>query len=248
MASGKRSERRGDNGERRFLQGPQPRGIELLRAVQIFLEFVNGFRKLHFVGPCVTVFGSARFDEEHRYYQLGRETGRLLAEAGFTVMTGGGPGIMEAAARGAKDVGGRTVGCRIDLPEEQGTNDYLDVTVDFHRFYVRKVMLLKYSYAFIVLPGGFGTFDEVFETATLVQTAKIADFPIILLGSDFWSPLVDLLRTKLIPAGTIDETDLALLRLTDSPEEAVAHIRSIATEKFGLTYGPKARKRWLFWE
>ncbi len=222
--------------------------MELWRATQIFLEFINGFRKLHFVGPCVTVFGSARFDEGHRYYQLGRETGRLLAEAGFTVMTGGGPGIMEAAARGAKDVGGRTVGCNIDLPEEQGTNDYLDVTVDFHRFYVRKVMLLKYSYAFVVLPGGFGTFDEVFETATLVQTAKIADFPIVLLGSDFWRPLVELLRTKLIPAGTIDETDLALLRLTDSPDDAVAHIRAIATEKFGLTYGPKARKRWLFWE
>ena len=248
MASGKRSERRGDNGERRFLQGPQPRGIELWRAAQIFLEFVNGFRKLHFVGPCVTVFGSARFDEGHRYYQLGRETGRLLAEAGFTVMTGGGPGIMEAAVRGAKDVGGRTVGCSIDLPEEQGTNDYLDVTVEFQHFYVRKVMLLKYSYAFVVLPGGFGTFDEVFETATLVQTAKIADFPIILLGTDFWRPLVELLRTKLVPEGTIDESDLALLRLTDSPEEAVAHIREIATEKFGLTYGPKARKRWLLWE
>ena len=248
MASGERTERRGANGERRFLQGPQPRGIELWRATQIFLEFINGFRKLHFVGPCVTVFGSARFDEGHRYFQLGRETGRLLAEAGFTVMTGGGPGIMEAAARGAKDVGGRTVGCNIDLPEEQGTNDYLDVTVEFQRFYVRKVMLLKYSYAFVVLPGGFGTFDEVFETATLVQTAKIADFPIILLGTDFWQPLIDLLRTKLIPAGTIDEADLALLRLTDSPEDAVADIREITTEKFGLTYGPKAKKRWLFWE
>ncbi len=248
MASDKRSERSDTNDERRFLQGPQSRGLELWRAVQIFLEFVNGFRRLHFVGPCVTVFGSARFDEEHRYYQLGRETGRLLAEAGFTVMTGGGPGIMEAAVRGAKDVGGRTVGCNIDLPEEQGTNDYLDVTVHFQRFYVRKVMLLKYSYAFVVLPGGFGTFDEVFETVTLVQTAKIADFPIVLLGTDFWQPLVELLRTKLIPAGTIDEADLSLLRLADSPEEAVAQIREIAMNNFGLTYGARAKRRWLFWE
>ena len=248
MASGERNERRDSNDERRFLQGPQSRGFELWRATQIFFEFINGFRRLHFVGPCVTVFGSARFDEGHRYYRLGRETGRLLAEAGFTVMTGGGPGIMEAAVRGAKDAGGRTVGCNINLPEEQGSNDYLDVTVNFQRFYVRKVMLLKYSYAFVVLPGGFGTFDEVFETATLVQTAKIADFPIILLGTDFWRPLVELLRTTLVPAGTIDETDLDLLRLTDSPEEAVAHIREIAMEKFGLTYGPKARKRWLLWE
>ena len=248
MASGERNERRDSNDERRFLQGPQSRGFELWRATQIFFEFINGFRRLHFVGPCVTVFGSARFDEGHRYYQLGRETGRLLAEAGFTVMTGGGPGIMEAAVRGAKDAGGRTVGCNINLPEEQGSNDYLDVTVNFQRFYVRKVMLLKYSYAFVVLPGGFGTFDEVFETATLVQTAKIADFPIVLLGIEFWQPLIDLLRTTLIPAGTIDETDLNLLRLTDSAEDAVAHIREITMEKFGLTYGPKARKRWLLWE
>ncbi len=234
--------------ERRFLQGPQPRGFELWRALQIFFEFIHGFRKLHFVGPCVTVFGSARFDEDHRYYQLARDTGRLLAEAGFTVMTGGGPGIMEAAARGAQEAGGRTVGCNIVLPHEQEANPYLDVVVNFQRFYVRKVMLLKYSYAFVVLPGGYGTFDEVFETATLVQTAKIADFPIVLLGRDFWDPVVELLQSKLVAEGTIDEGDLKLLELADSPEEAVADIREIAMNRFGLVDGPKAKRHRILGE
>src|SRR5262245_21448532 len=158
---------------RRFLQGPQARRSELFRAIRIFIEFIRGFRALHFVGPCVTVFGSARFKEDHPYYALGREVGRALARAGFTVMTGGGPGIMEAANRGAKDVGGRSVGCNIELPEEQRPNPYLDRWITFRHFFVRKVMLVKYSYAFVALPGGFGTLDEIFETATLVQTGKI---------------------------------------------------------------------------
>ena len=234
--------------EGRFLQGPQTRGSELWRAIRIFLEFMGGFRKLQFVGPCVTVFGSARFPEEHPYYGLARETGRRLAEAGFTVMTGAGPGIMEAANRGAKDAGGSTVGCNIDLPLEQAPNPYLDRTVNFEHFFVRKVMLVKYSYAFVVLPGGFGTLDEVFEAATLIQTAKIADFPIVLMGVEFWSPLFDLLRETLLRAGTIDEADLELLYLTDSAEECVERVRDMAMERFGLTYGPKAKRRWFLWE
>src|SRR5207302_3648648 len=157
----------------RFLQGPQPRGYELSRAIRIFFELIHGFRSLHFVGPCVTVFGSARFHEDHRYYQMAHAVGALLARAGFTVMTGGGPGIMEAANRGAKEAGGYSVGCNIELPQEQRPNPYLDRWITFHHFFVRKLMLVKYSYAFVALPGGFGTLDEIFETATLIQTAKI---------------------------------------------------------------------------
>src|SRR5690349_7713061 len=160
----------------RFLEGPQNRTSELIRAVRIFFEFMRGFRALHFVGPCVTVFGSARFPEDHRYYTLAREMGRRLGRAGFTVMTGGGPGIMEAANRGARDVGGRSVGCNIILPKEQAPNPYLDLWVEFRYFFVRKVMLAKYSYAFVALPGGFGTMDALFECATLVQTGKIRNF------------------------------------------------------------------------
>src|SRR3954447_10656899 len=140
---------------------------------------MRGFRLLHFVGPCATVFGSARFTEDHRYYKMARELGGRLARAGFTVMTGGGPGIMEAANRGAKEAGGYSVGCNIELPREQKPNPYLDRWVTFRDFGIRKLMLIKYSYAFIVLPGGFGTLDEFFSTATLIQTEKIEDFPLV---------------------------------------------------------------------
>ena len=162
--------------------------------MRILGECVKGFRRLHFVGPCVTVFGSARFEEDHPYYVLARELGARLAEAGFAVMTGGGPGIMEAANRGAKDVGGTSVGCNITLPVEQKPNPYLDRWVEFRYFFVRKMMLEKYSYAFIVMPGGIGTLDELFETAMLIQTGKMKDFPIVLMGKSFWTPLLDYLR------------------------------------------------------
>src|SRR5579871_1263136 len=191
--------------EIKFLSGPQPRGFELRLALEIFFEFLRGFRVLHFVGPCVTVFGSARFEEGHPYYALAREAGSRLAQAGFTVMTGGGPGIMEAANRGAKEAGGRSVGCNIILPHEQQPNPYLDVIVSFRHFFVRKVMLVKYSYAFIAMPGGYGTFDEVFEAATLIQTGKILHFPIVLVGTEFWQPLIDVLRGTLLREGTISE-------------------------------------------
>jgi uncharacterized protein (TIGR00730 family) len=234
--------------EQRFLQGPQPRGFELMRALGIFWEMLRGFRALHFVGPCVTVFGSARFTEDQPYYQLARAVGGRLARAGFTVMTGGGPGIMEAANRGAKEAGGYSVGCNIELAHEQKPNRYLDRWITFRHFYIRKVMLVKYSYAFIALPGGFGTLDEIFETATLIQTQKIKEFPLVLMGKEYWQPLLDFLRKQLLPARTIDPIDAERIVVTDSAEEAVASITDIALHRFGLTYGPRLRRRWFLWE
>jgi uncharacterized protein (TIGR00730 family) len=234
--------------ETHFLEGPARRDIETLRAVRIFLEFVKGFRALHFAGPCVTVFGSARFEEDNRYYGLARDTGRLLAESGFTVMTGGGPGIMEAANRGAKDAGGRSIGCNIALMREQKPNPYLDKVVTFRYFFVRKVMLVKYSYAFIVMPGGLGTMDEAFETATLIQTAKIEDFPLVLLGSDYWLPLLQFMGTTMIGNGTIDKTDVSLFRVTDSPLDAVRYVREVAMAKFGVTERVRPKRRWFLGE
>lgn len=216
-----------------MLSGPGWRISELLRAGRIFLECMKGFRALHFVGPCVTVFGSARFPEDHRYYQLGREVGHELAQLGFTVMTGGGPGIMEAANRGAKECGGRSVGCNIKLPREQHPNPYLDHWVDFHYFFVRKLMLLKYSYAFVALPGGFGTLDEIFETITLIQTGKIESFPLILVGKEFWQPLIHFLTNTMVAEGTIHSADISYLQLTDSPAEVARWIAE-ATARFSL--------------
>jgi uncharacterized protein (TIGR00730 family) len=234
--------------ELKFLSGPQTRGFELKFLFRVAWEMFRGLRALHFVGPCVTVFGSARFGEDHRYYGLAREVGAELAQAGFTVMTGGGPGIMEAANRGAKDVGGRSIGCNIVLPKEQRPNAYVDLNVQFRHFFVRKVMLVKYSYAFVAMPGGFGTYDEVFEAATLIQTAKIRNFPVVLVGREYWAPLLDVLRHTLLTVGTIDERDLEIVQLVDSAEEAVAHIRDVAITKFGLTYGPKLKRRWFLGE
>ncbi|MEX1257917.1 MAG: TIGR00730 family Rossman fold protein [Gemmatimonadota bacterium] len=226
--------------ERIFLEGPRSRREEFMRVLRIGSEFVRGFRALHFVGPCVTVFGSARIFEGNGYYELGREVGAELAHAGFTVMTGGGPGIMEAANRGAREAGGTSIGCNIELPMEQLPNSYLDKFVEFNHFFVRKVMLLKYSYGFIALPGGFGTMDEIFETATLVQTGKIWGFPLVLVGTEFWAPLLDFLRDRPLARGTIDGKDLDLLFLTDSAQEAVAHIRRVAGHNPGLRFHPHA--------
>lgn len=207
--------------ERTFLEGPKLRRDEFFRSVRIFSEFIRGFRQLHFIGPCVTVFGSARFSEEHRYYKMARAVGHALAEADFAVMTGGGPGIMEAANRGARDAKGLSIGCNIQLPMEQEPNPYLDRFVEFRYFFVRKVMLVKYSDAFVVMPGGFGTLDEVFETAVLVQTRKIEQFPIVLMGVDFWEPMFDFMRERLMKEGTISPEDLEMLTLTDSVDEAM---------------------------
>ena len=231
----------------RFLHGPQPRGTELVRAIRIFAELIQGFRAFHFVGPCVTVFGSARFGPDHPCYSRARELGGRLAKAGFTVVTGGGPGVMEAANRGAQEAGGMSIGCNIELLKEQTPNAYLDRWVTFRHFFVRKVMLVKYSYAFVALPGGFGTLDEVFETATLEQTGKMLDFPLVLMGTEFWRPLVAFLRT-LVDAGTIDPSDVERLRLLDSPEQAVEEVAEIGLRRFGLTYGPRLRRRWFLGE
>ncbi len=230
------------------LVGPRPRGSELASAVRIFGEILKGFRGMHFSGPCVTVFGSARFTEETPEYRLARATGAELGRAGFTVMTGGGPGIMEAANRGARDAGARSVGCNIRLPKEQRPNPYLDCWLEFDHFFVRKLMLVKYSYAFVAMPGGFGTLDETFETLTLIQTRKIKDFPLIFMGTSFWSPLLAFLRGTPLARGTLDEAELSLLTLTDSPREAVAAIRDRAMRQFGLSYGPRAKPRWLLGE
>ena len=219
--------------ERRFLEGPRRRSFELARALRVFGELIRGFRALHFVGPCVTFFGSARFDQSHAYYALARETAALLAKQGWTVMTGGGPGIMEAANRGAKDAGGVSVGCNIELPLEQAPNAYLDAMVEFRYFFVRKLMLAKYSYAFVVLPGGFGTIDELFEILTLVQTGKIQEFPVVLMGSAYFEPLLVFMRS-MAAQGTISPGDLQRFIVTDAPDEAARRVSDAAMNRFGL--------------
>ncbi len=216
----------GDEDVVTFLSGPRSRLSEARRVLRIGAEFIRGFRKLHFLGPCVTVFGSARFGEDHPSYLLARRMGREIAQAGLVTMTGGGPGVMEGANRGAKEAGGLSIGCNIQLPHEQAPNPYLDQFVDFRYFFVRKVMLVKYSSAFLVLPGGFGTMDELFEAVTLVQTGKIASFPIVLMGTAYWQPLLDFLRDTLGREGTISPGDLDLLTVTDDPEVAMAAVFS----------------------
>jgi hypothetical protein len=226
-----------------YLEGPKSRGYELLFAWRVFKQFIKGFRTLHFAGPCITVFGSARFTEEHPYYQQAREFGRRIAALGMTTLTGGGPGIMEAANRGAYESNGQSVGCNIVLPFEQKENPYLHYTVTFEHFFVRKVLLVKYSYAFIIMPGGFGTMDELFETLTLVQTNTISQFPIILFGKSFYQPLMNTID-KMLEEKTISASDLELLLFTDSVDEAMAHIQKYIRSNYQVK--PRKRKWWLF--
>jgi uncharacterized protein (TIGR00730 family) len=207
--------------DRYLLEGPRSRTAEFFRLLRIVREFFRGFQQLHFVGPCVSVFGSARFREGHPHYELAREVGSVIAKLGFTTLTGGGPGIMEGANRGAREAGGRSIGCNIELPEEQVPNPYVDKVVSFRYFFVRKVMLVKYSQAFVILPGGFGTMDEAFEAATLMQTDKIFDFPIIFVGREYWQGLFDFMREKMVAEGTIDKADYEHFLLTDSIDEVV---------------------------
>jgi uncharacterized protein (TIGR00730 family) len=230
--------------DRQLLEGPRSRTAEFFRVLRIMREFIRGFRALHFLGPCITVFGSARFDEEHRYYQLARELGAAIARLGFTVITGGGPGIMEAANRGAKEAGGRSVGCNIILPHEQLANPYLDKVVTFRYFFVRKVMLVKYSQAFIIMPGGFGTMDEAFEAATLVQTRKVFDFPIVFMGVEYWQPLFDFLRERMIHERTIDPEDLSRFVLTDSIADALAQLDRCPSRPHGWDEGHVQTRKW----
>lgn len=222
-----------ERAERELLEGPRSRRRELRSVVRMSGELLRGFRRLHFVGPCVTVFGSARTPVDSPHYDMARSVARRLSVMGFTIMTGGGPGIMEAANRGARDAGGVSVGCNITLPHEQEPNPYLDVSIDFEYFFVRKVMLVKYSYAFIVLPGGFGTMDEMFEALTLIQTAKIHDFPVVVMGSDYWESLQRQMNA-MVDAGTIAASDLSLLCVTDDADEALAHVQRCAVDRFGL--------------
>jgi len=227
-----------------MLEGPHSRFEELLTLFRIMADFLRGFRVLHFVGPCVTVFGSARIKADTPEYQLAREMGAGIARLGFTVMTGAGPGLMEAANRGAKEIGGRSVGCNIRLPFEQQPNEYLDRCVTLNYFFVRKTLLIKYSYAFVVMPGGAGTLDELFEALTLIQTGKIQNFPIVVMGTEYWRALVSVLE-KMAQLGTISTADLQLVYVTDSVEEALEHIRAKAIEPFGLRRVVRRHLPWL---
>ncbi len=221
--------------EIQFLEGPQSRWKDFKYIVSVFFEFIKGFRALHFVGPCVTIFGSARFKEDHPFYKDARKLSGEIAKLGFTIMTGGGPGIMEAANRGAKDVGGKSVGCNIILPHEQHHNPYLDKWVDIKYFFLRKMLLIKYSYAFVVMPGGFGTLDEFYEALTLVQTKKIDMFPIIIWDKEFYKNI--LLHNQLMAKdGTISINDENLYLVSDSIEQTVAYIKERSIRAFGLKY------------
>ncbi len=230
--------------EKYLLEGPRPRLKEFFLAVRVFVEFIKGFRVLHFVGPCVTVFGSARFKEDHPYYKLGMQVGAGLAKMGFTVMTGGGPGAMEAANRGAREAGGISVGCNIELPHEQYPNRWLDKWVNIRYFFVRKVMLVKYSYGLIVLPGGFGTLDEFAEVLTLIQTKKISNYPIVLMGTPYWEKFL-VFVDEMIEEKTIDPEDKDLFFITDSVEEAMDYLQEHSIERFGLRKVKLHRRRIL---
>lgn len=229
-----------------FLEGPRSRFEEFFTLLKVMRDFLRGFRTLHFVGPCVTVFGSARIKPGDPHYELTRKMGAAIARLGFTIITGGGPGIMEAANRGAREAGGRSVGCTIELPSEQPTNTYLDRCVRLHYFFVRKTLLVKYSYAFVVMPGGAGTLDELFEALTLIQTGKISNFPIVIMGTDYWKELLHFIES-MAQRGMIADKDLSLIYVTDSVDEAIAHIQSKAIEPFGLKRITRPRRHlpWL---
>jgi len=214
-----------NNDDYHLFQGPRSYGRDLWRSIRIWREFRKGFTKLKRVKNCITFFGSARFDENHEYYKLAYDTAYAVGKAGYAIMTGGGPGIMEAANKGARDAGALSIGCNITLTEEQTPNPYQDISITFDHFFVRKVMLLKYSSAFVLLPGGFGTMDEAFETATLIQTDKICDFPMVFMGTEYWKNLGPFLQKTMLKHGTIDERDAHFARMTDDPQEALDIVR-----------------------
>lgn len=230
--------------EKPFLEGPRNRLKEFWFALKVAYQFIRGFRQLHFVGPCVTVFGSARFGPENPYYQQAVEVGRVLTEMGFNVMTGGGPGIMEAANKGAYENGGYSIGCNIILPREQKPNPYLHKWISMPYFFVRKFMLLKYSYAFIVMPGGVGTLDELFESLTLIQTKMIQDFPVVIMGREYHKELYEhaLVMAK---NESIAQEDMNLVFMTDSVSEMRDHLERFAIRKFGLVKKPAVSRWWL---
>jgi uncharacterized protein (TIGR00730 family) len=201
------------------------------RTLRILSEFVEGFDALAGVGPAVSVFGSARTKPTNRYYKLARKLGSMLGQAGYAVITGGGPGIMAAANRGAQEGGGLSVGCNIELPMEQGLNPYVDLGIEFRYFFARKVMFVKYADAFVIFPGGYGTLDELFEALTLIQTKKVQDFPVILMGTEYWTGMIDWIRATLLKEAAITAADVDLLRLTDDPAEALEIIDAYAVKQ-----------------
>lgn len=225
-----------------YLDGPKPRINEFFFAWSVFRQMIYGFRNLHFLGPCITVFGSARFKDGHAYYEAAREFGKRIAAMGFTTMTGGGPGIMEAANRGAFENGGQSVGCNIKLPFEQHPNPYMQKWITFDYFFIRKVLLVKYSYAFVILPGGYGTMDEMFETITLIQTRVITNFPIVLYGKEYFMPLMEAIDT-MVDKGTISAKDKDLILLTDDIDEAMQYISAYIAKNFKVK--PRKRLWWL---
>lgn len=233
--------------DRGFLAGPRSRVHDCATICRVGLDFIRAFRTLHFVGPAVTVFGSARTQPGTTYYEMAREVGEEIAKLGFTVITGGGPGIMEAANRGAHEAGGRSIGVNIELPFEQHLNPYVERSVTMRYFFTRKTILVKYSYAFVVLPGGAGTLDEMFETMTLIQTGKIRNFPIILMGKDYWQPLMDFVH-HMAEAGTISPEDPDLIFFTDDISEAMAHLQRHAVRQFGLRRRPMPKPKTILGE
>ena len=224
--------------EFQMLAGRDSRTQELLRVMRISREFIRGIRALHSVGPCITFFGSSRFDETHRYYEPSRQLARRVAELGFNIITGGGPGLMEAANRGARDAGALSIGATIDINKEP-PNAFVDRRIAFHYFFARKVTLVKYSYGFVLLPGGMGTLDELFEAVTLIQTGRLSEFPIILYGREYWDGLVDWLRDVPLAQGAFSEADLARIRLTDDDDEIVDRLGRLA-EHLHLEPAPRS--------
>lgn len=215
-------------GEAAFLSGRHSRTKEFARMIRILIEFIKGFQGFHFLPPAITVFGSARFNEGHPHYETARKMGAKLAKAGYVVVTGGGPGIMEAANRGAHEAGGYNVGANIILPFEQTHNPYLNKVVNFYYFFVRKVILVKYSFAFVIFPGGFGTLDEMSEALTLIQTGKLYDFPVILIGKDYWGGLVTWMNEVLVKQDAVKAQDMKFFTLTDDLDEAMNIIQDYA--------------------
>ena len=221
----------------RFLEGPADIGSEQKILTSVEDEFTRAFKVFGELGPCVTFFGSARTKPDHPFYKICRQTAGLIAKQGFTVMTGGGPGMMEAANLGASEVGGRSMGATIQLEHEESANDYVTREVSFKHFFVRKVVLVKYSYGFVVMPGGIGTLDEMSEIFTLIQCKKIRDFPVVLMGLDYWSGLIDFMTNTMLENDMISPDDLKLFHMTDDPEAACSFITKIATRRFELHKG-----------
>ncbi|MEP7267977.1 MAG: TIGR00730 family Rossman fold protein [Saprospiraceae bacterium] len=231
-------------GEFVYLEGPKPRTFEFIFAFKVWKEFLKGFRALHFIGPAITVFGGARFKPDHKYYKLAEEIGKRIAESGLATVTGGGPGIMEAANKGAFENGGQSIGINVKLPFEQYPNPYLHKTTTIEYFFVRKTLLLKYSYAYIVLPGGFGTMDELFETLTLMQTNIVEDFPVVLIGTEYWNKLWHFINL-MSDEGTISAEDIHLVKITDSVDEAMEHISKYIGSHYKIE---KYKPRWWMFE